>query len=99
MLLHVNPLNGYNNLFNRNNYNVTCFDRLRTVRPGFDFQQDFTGVEFKPALGTTQPPIQFVPVGLFLRVKAARREANPSTLSSAEVKNSRATCLQGVVLD
>jgi hypothetical protein len=37
-------------------------------------------------LGSTQPPIQWVPVALSLGVKRPRREADHSRPSSAEVK-------------
>jgi hypothetical protein len=40
-----------------------------------------------PALGLTQPPIQWVPGGLSLRVKRPGRETDHSPPSSAEVKN------------
>jgi hypothetical protein len=41
----------------------------------------------RPALGPTQPPIQWVPRALFLRVKRPGREADHSPSSNAEVKN------------
>jgi hypothetical protein len=41
----------------------------------------------RPALGTTQPPIQWVPGALFLGVKRPRHEADHSPPSSAENKN------------
>jgi hypothetical protein len=41
----------------------------------------------RTALGPTQPPIQWVPAALSLRVKLPRREADHSPPSSAEVKN------------
>jgi hypothetical protein len=40
----------------------------------------------KPALEPTQPPVQSVPVGSFLGVKAAGAEADHSPPTSAEVK-------------
>jgi hypothetical protein len=40
-----------------------------------------------PALGPTQPPIQWVSGALFLGVKRPGREADHSTPSSADVKN------------
>jgi hypothetical protein len=40
----------------------------------------------RPAIGSTQPPIQWVPGVLFLRVKRLRREADHSPPASAEVK-------------
>jgi hypothetical protein len=42
---------------------------------------------FKPTLGPTQPPIQWVPVALTQSVKRPGREADHSPPSSAEVKN------------
>jgi hypothetical protein len=41
----------------------------------------------RTVVGTTQPPIQWVPGALFLEVKRPRREADHSPPSSAEVKN------------
>jgi len=41
----------------------------------------------RPALGPTQPPIQWVRGALFLGVKRPGREADHSPPSSAEVKN------------
>jgi hypothetical protein len=41
----------------------------------------------RPALGPTQPPIQWVPGALSLGVKRLGREADHSPPSSAEVKN------------
>jgi hypothetical protein len=57
---------------------------------GFDFRRGlgiflFT-TESRPALGLTQPPIQWVPGALSLGVKRPRREADHSPPSSAEVK-------------
>jgi hypothetical protein len=46
----------------------------------------FTTVS-RPALGPTQPPIQWVPGALSLGVKRPEREADHSPPSSAEVKN------------
>jgi hypothetical protein len=40
----------------------------------------------RPALGSTQPPIQWVPGALSLGVKRPGREANHSLPTSAEVK-------------
>jgi hypothetical protein len=40
-----------------------------------------------PALGPTQPPIQWVPKALYQGIKRMRREADQSHPSSAEVKN------------
>jgi hypothetical protein len=41
----------------------------------------------RPALGPTQPPIQWVPEALSLGVKRSGREADHSPSSGAEVKN------------
>jgi hypothetical protein len=41
----------------------------------------------RTALGPTQPPIQWVPVALSLRVKRQGRETDHSPPSSTEVKN------------
>jgi hypothetical protein len=41
---------------------------------------------FRPALGPTQPPIQWVTVALSLAIKWPGREADRSPPSSAEVK-------------
>jgi hypothetical protein len=46
----------------------------------------FTTVS-RPVLGPTQPPIQWVPGALFLGVKWPGREADQSSTSSVEVKN------------
>jgi hypothetical protein len=60
---------------------------LRAGRPGFDSRQGkiflFSTVS-RPALGATQPPIQWVP-----EVKRPRREADHSPPSAAEVKKGR----------
>jgi hypothetical protein len=58
----------------------------------------------RTALGTTQPPIQWVPRALSVGVKRPGREADHSPPSSAEVKNAWSyTCtpqihLHGMVL-
>jgi hypothetical protein len=41
----------------------------------------------RPAPGPTQPPIQWVPAALSLRVKQPGREAGHSAPSNAEIKN------------
>jgi hypothetical protein len=41
----------------------------------------------RPALGPTQPPIEWVPGALSVGVKLSGREANHSPPSSAEVNN------------
>jgi hypothetical protein len=56
----------------------------------------------RPAVGSTQPPIQWEPGALFLRLKWPGRETNHSSTSGAEVKNawicaSTLPCLNGVV--
>jgi hypothetical protein len=58
---------------------------------GFEFRQElgislFT-IASRPALDPTQPPIQWVPGALSLKVKRAGRETNHSPTSSAGVKN------------
>jgi len=63
----------------------------------------FTTVS-RPALGITEPHIQWAPGALSLGVKRAGREADQSTPSSAKVKNARSDAsappvrLHGVVL-
>jgi hypothetical protein len=57
---------------------------------GFDSQRElgiflFTTAS-RPALGPTQPPIQWVPGALFLGVKRPGREADHSPPYSAEIK-------------
>jgi hypothetical protein len=47
----------------------------------------FFSTERRPALGSTQPPIQWVPGALSPRVKRQGREADHSPPSSADVKN------------
>jgi hypothetical protein len=41
----------------------------------------------RPALGPTQPPIQWIPGNLFPGLKRGERETDHSLPSSAEVKN------------
>jgi hypothetical protein len=41
----------------------------------------------RPALKSTQPPIQLVPWNIFSEVKRKKREADHSSLTSAGVKN------------
>jgi hypothetical protein len=56
----------------------------------------------RPALGTTQPPIQWVPGALSPGVKWLGREVDHSPPASAEVKKMwiyTSTCLHGVVLN
>jgi hypothetical protein len=53
----------------------------------------------RPALGFTQPPIQWVPGALSPGVKQKGREADRSPLTSAEVKNNSPIRLFRVVLN
>jgi hypothetical protein len=59
--------------------------------PGFDFRQRKKIFHFstatRPALGPTQPPIQWVPEVPSLGVKQRGREADHSPISNADVKN------------
>jgi hypothetical protein len=59
--------------------------------PGFDSGQGqeifLFSIESRPALGHTQPSIQWVSGALSLGAKWLRREADHSPPSSAEVKN------------
>jgi hypothetical protein len=69
---------------------VDIATRLRTGRSGFDTRQGlgiFLATACRPALGPTQPPIQWVPGVLFPGIKWPGREADHSPSSSAEVKN------------
>jgi hypothetical protein len=65
--------------------------KLRAGRPGFDSRQGLGIFLFstasRPAVGPSQPLIQWVPGVLFLGVKRPGREADHSRPSSAEVKN------------
>jgi hypothetical protein len=64
--------------------------RLRAGRAGFDSRQGLEIFLFatvsRPALGPTQPSIQWVPGALSLGVKRLGREADHSSPSNAEVK-------------
>jgi hypothetical protein len=64
---------------------------LQAERSGFDSRQGeeifLFSTASRPALGPTQPPIQWVPGGLSVGVKRLGREADHSHPSSAEVKN------------
>jgi hypothetical protein len=66
--------------------------RLRIGRSGFDFWQGL-GIFLltnasRPALGPTQPPIQWVPRALSMGVKRPEREYDHSPPSIADIKNS-----------
>jgi hypothetical protein len=63
---------------------------LRAGRLGFDSQQCkifLSSTASKPTLGSTHPPIQWVPVDLFPEVMQQRREADHVPPSCAETKN------------
>jgi hypothetical protein len=45
----------------------------------------------RPTMGSTQPPIQYVPGAISLEVKREIREANRSPPPSAEIKKGGAT--------
>jgi hypothetical protein len=60
-------------------------DRCSFLCRGRDFILFVTAP--RPALGPTQPPIQWVPEALTLRVKWPGREADHSPPSNTEVKN------------
>jgi hypothetical protein len=63
----------------------------RAARPRFDSRQgqdiSLNSTESRPALGPTQPPIQWVRGALSPMVKRPGREADQSPPSTAEVKN------------
>jgi hypothetical protein len=62
-------------------------------RPGFDFRQCkifLFSTASRPALGSTQPPIQWVQWAFSPGVKQEEREADHSAPSSAEVKKGEA---------
>jgi hypothetical protein len=72
---------------------VSIVTRLRDGRPGFESQQShgffFLATASRPALGPTQPPIQWAPVVPSPGTKEPPpgREAHQSPPSTAEVKN------------
>jgi hypothetical protein len=49
-------------------------------------QNFLSSTSFRPALGSTQPPTQWVPGALFPDVKQQEREADHSSPTSVEVK-------------
>jgi hypothetical protein len=71
---------------------VSTATGLRAGRPGFDSRQlqgtFLSSIVFKLALGTTQPPDQWIMGALSAGLKRQGREANHSPPSNAEVKNS-----------
>jgi hypothetical protein len=66
-------------------------DRLQDGRQGFDSRQGqeifLYSTASRPALGPTQPPIQWVPGELSPGVKRLRREGDHSPPSSVQIKN------------
>jgi hypothetical protein len=72
---------------------VSIVTRLRAGQPGFDSWQEqgcfLLATASRPALGTTQPPIQWIQRALSLGVNQSGREADHLPPSSAEVKNPR----------
>jgi hypothetical protein len=71
--------------FNQQQLNLKPYDPL------FDTRQRLRiflfATAFRPPLGPTQPPIQWVPGALSLGVKSQGREADHSPTPSAEFKN------------
>jgi hypothetical protein len=68
---------------------VYGLDYLGSIIDGARFNLSSTA--FRPALGPTQPHIQWVPEVLSTDVKRPGREAEHSLPSSAQVKNGGAT--------
>jgi hypothetical protein len=54
-------------------------------------------ISFRPALGPTQPPIQWVPSALSSRLKRPGREADHSPPTSAEVKENVGLCIHSPI--
>jgi hypothetical protein len=69
---------------------VSIVTRLRTGRLGFRFRQGPTDFSLRhliqTAMGSTQPPTQWIPGTLYDGVKWLWREANHSSLSCSDVK-------------
>jgi hypothetical protein len=67
------------------------FSGARAGRPGFNSRQGqeifLYSTASRPALGLTQPPVQWMPGALSPGVKLPGREADPSPPSNTEVKN------------
>jgi hypothetical protein len=78
-------------LFESRHSPVSTMTRLRAGRSGFDPRQrqgfSLLATASSPALGPTQPPIQWVSAALFLGVKRLGHEADRSPPCSTEVKN------------
>jgi hypothetical protein len=70
---------------------------------GFDSRQRGrdTSVSLTVQTGSasTQSPIQWVPIAVFMEVKRRGREADHLSPSSAEVKNGRAVRVYGVMFN
>jgi hypothetical protein len=72
---------------------VGIVTRLRAGRPGLESLQGQSwdiflfATAFRPALGPTKPPTQWVLVIFTSRVRRPGREANHSPQSSSEFKN------------
>jgi hypothetical protein len=75
--------------FGNEDGSVSIVIRLRAERPGLISRQrfDLFTTASRQALGSTQPPIHWVPGVLFPEAKLPGREADHSRPSSAEVKN------------
>jgi hypothetical protein len=76
-------------MFNKillNSHNSATGWMIGGSSPGRDWKFCFITAS-RPALGPTQPPIQWVPGAFTLGVKWPAREANFSLPSSVEVKN------------
>jgi hypothetical protein len=65
-------------------FSVVCIARGRSSSPG-RFKNFLFSMSSRPALGSTQPPIQCVPGTLSLKVKRPVRESDHSPPASAEV--------------